>query len=256
MFRYFRFPKSFADFVYMSQVQQAMAIRTAVEGWRSIKPHCMGSLYWQLNDTWPVASWSSLDHGGGWKALHYFARRFFSPVAVFAIPTRDGGIDLFASNDTRWGIELSLDAEHVSLDGAMSQLASTSVTVPPDRAINVLSLEAGSVEADAILAFRWQASNGMTGEDHFSPQRYKRLPLQSPELSLAVQPMGADLSVKIAARKPAFFVSLESNAPGRFSDNFITVLPGRPKNVRFVPLSGESSRPADITVRDLHSATC
>ena len=58
MFRYFRFPKDFPSFVWLSQVQQGVAIKTAVDYWRSLKPHCMGTLYWQLNDTWPVASWS------------------------------------------------------------------------------------------------------------------------------------------------------------------------------------------------------
>ena len=89
MMRYFRFPQGFENFVYLSQIQQGLAIKTAVEYWRSLKPHCMGTLYWQLNDTWPVASWSSLDHGGGWKALHYMARRFFSPVAAFIVPDKD-----------------------------------------------------------------------------------------------------------------------------------------------------------------------
>ena len=86
MFRYFRFPKDFANFVWLSQIQQGVAIKTAVDYWRSLKPHCMGALYWQLNDTWPVASWSSLDYGGGWKLLHHMARRFFQPVNVVAIP--------------------------------------------------------------------------------------------------------------------------------------------------------------------------
>ena len=86
MFRYFRFPKDFPTFVWLSQVQQGVAIKTAVDYWRSLKPHCMGALYWQLNDTWPVASWSSLDYGGGWKLLHHMAQRFFQPVHVAAIP--------------------------------------------------------------------------------------------------------------------------------------------------------------------------
>ena len=68
MFRYFRFPVDFENFVYVSQVQQGLAIKTAVTHWRSLKPHCMGALIWQLNDTWPVCSWSSLDHGGGLHA--------------------------------------------------------------------------------------------------------------------------------------------------------------------------------------------
>ena len=76
MFRYFRFPVDFESFVYLSQVQQGMAIKTAVTHWRSLKPHCQGTLYWQLNDTWPVCSWASLDHGGNWKLLHHMAARF------------------------------------------------------------------------------------------------------------------------------------------------------------------------------------
>ena len=90
IFRYFRFPITFEDFVYVSQVQQALAIHTAVTFWRSLKPHCMGTLIWQLNDTWPVCSWASLDHGGGWKLLHYLARRFYAPVHVSAAPQGDG----------------------------------------------------------------------------------------------------------------------------------------------------------------------
>ena len=72
----FPLPQGLREFRLSRQVQQGLAIRTAVEYWRSLKPHCMGTLYWQLNDTWPVASWSSLDHGGGWKLLHHMARRF------------------------------------------------------------------------------------------------------------------------------------------------------------------------------------
>ena len=99
MFRYFRFPKDFASFVWLSQVQQGLAIQTAVDYWRSLKPHCMGALYWQLNDTWPVASWSSLDYGGGWKLLHHMARRFFQPVNLVVIPEA-GGFRAVAVNDT------------------------------------------------------------------------------------------------------------------------------------------------------------
>ncbi|MCR4282272.1 MAG: glycoside hydrolase family 2 protein, partial [Bauldia sp.] len=79
MARYFRMPTSFESFLYLSQLQQALAIDTAVRFWRSLKPHSMGTLYWQLNDVWPSVSWSSLDHAVGWKTLHYHARRFYAP---------------------------------------------------------------------------------------------------------------------------------------------------------------------------------
>lgn len=64
MFRYFRFPTNFENFVYLSQIQHGLALKTAVSYWRSLKPHCMGAVIWQLNDTWPVTSWASLNYGG------------------------------------------------------------------------------------------------------------------------------------------------------------------------------------------------
>lgn len=84
MLRYFRMPRGFDETLYLSQAQQALAIKTAVDYWRSATPRCMGALYWQLNDVWPCASWSSLEYGGRWKLLHYEARRFFAPAAPFA----------------------------------------------------------------------------------------------------------------------------------------------------------------------------
>src|SRR5262249_50987122 len=125
MFRYFRFPRDFSNFVYLSQIQQGLAIKTAVEYWRSLKPHCMGTIIWQLNDTWPVASWASLDYGGNWKAMHYQARRFFSPVAVFAIPSPAGDmLEMMMVNDMSDNIEVSAELYTVSLDGRKSPLKS------------------------------------------------------------------------------------------------------------------------------------
>ncbi|NMA97578.1 MAG: glycoside hydrolase family 2 protein, partial [Phyllobacteriaceae bacterium] len=86
MTRYFRFPRDFDQMVFLSQIQQGLAIKTAIEYWRWTKPRCMGTLYWQINDIWPVASWSSLDYGGQWKLMHYMARRFFNLVNVVAVP--------------------------------------------------------------------------------------------------------------------------------------------------------------------------
>jgi beta-mannosidase len=75
---YFKYPKDFASLLYVSQLLQAEAIKYGVEHWRRNRGRCMGAIYWQLNDCWPVASWSSIDNFGRWKALHYAAKRFFS----------------------------------------------------------------------------------------------------------------------------------------------------------------------------------
>ena len=98
--RYFRMPAGFAETLYLSQVQQAVAIKTAVEWWRTLRPECMGTLYWQLNDVWPVASWSSLEYGGKWKQLHHHARRFYAPVMACVIARGPGAaVELWTVND-------------------------------------------------------------------------------------------------------------------------------------------------------------
>lgn len=80
----FRYPNSFDDLLYASQLMQTEAIRYGVEHWRRNRGRCMGAIIWQLNDIWPVASWASIDYYGRWKALHYAAKRFFAPVMISA----------------------------------------------------------------------------------------------------------------------------------------------------------------------------
>ena len=82
MLREYPEPRHFASFVYLSQVQQAEAIKAGAEHLRRNRPRTMGALYWQLNDCWPVASWSSIDYFGRWKALQYYARRFYEDLLI------------------------------------------------------------------------------------------------------------------------------------------------------------------------------
>lgn len=78
----FLYPESLTDVVYYSQLLQAEAIKYGVEHFRRNRGRCMGTVYWQLNDCWPVASWASIDYYGRWKALQYFAKRFFAPLLI------------------------------------------------------------------------------------------------------------------------------------------------------------------------------
>ena len=77
--------------LWLTQILQGMAIKYAVEHWRRGMPRGMGTLYWQINDCWPVASWSSVDSLGRWKALHYMARRFFAPLLISGLEDWDTG---------------------------------------------------------------------------------------------------------------------------------------------------------------------
>ncbi|WP_269541121.1 beta-mannosidase [Cerasicoccus fimbriatus] len=85
----YRFPKSQDDLIWLSQLNQAYCMQVGVEHYRRLMPRCMGAMYWQLNDCWPVASWSSIEYTGRWKALHYAAKRFFAPALVSAFVPGD-----------------------------------------------------------------------------------------------------------------------------------------------------------------------
>jgi beta-mannosidase len=96
--RRYRFPRDQESLIYLSQVNQVDCIQTGVAHYRRLMPRCMGALYWQLNDCWPVASWSSIEFTGRWKALHHAARRFFAPAFVSA---HVSGEEVFGTNNYR-----------------------------------------------------------------------------------------------------------------------------------------------------------
>jgi beta-mannosidase len=252
MFRYFRFPVDFGNFVYLSQVQQGLAIKTAVTQWRGLKPHCMGTLYWQLNDTWPVCSWASLDHGGNWKLLHHMAKDFFAPVQAMVV--REGGDWLLkAVNDTRAAVRIDLTLLATSVEGATRDLARVGADLPTDAAVTLATLDPGALAPSEVLAWHFTTSEGGGGGDVWAPFPWKSYDLAPPRIAMDTAPAGSAHRITLSAEAPAFFVALEADCAGRFSDNAFTLFPGFPAEVTFTPADpGASPR---FTVRDLHGAT-
>ena len=255
MFRYFRFPKDFANFVYLSQIQQALAIKTAVDYWRSLKPHCMGTLYWQLNDTWPVASWSSLDYGGSWKALHYVARRFFQPVNVSAIPAEDNRSIRFSMvNDTAEDVEIDMNIFALTMDGQRIPLKSANGTCAPDAASTLTELTLDGVPDGALVSWDFIASNGMTGDGHHVSDTYKALDLLPSGLTFETKSRGdGAFEISVSATGLALFVMIEADVAGRYSDNVFDLAAGEIRRIVFTPTKGEETLHPQFKVFDLHS---
>jgi beta-mannosidase len=250
MFRYFRFPVDFPNFVYLSQVQQGMAIKTAVTHWRSLKPHCQGTLYWQLNDTWPVCSWAGLDYGGNWKLLHHMAQRFYASVTVVAVP-KDGAITLKAVNDGPEAVTIAVTANAAAMDGTTRTLAEATVKVPTDAAVPVLAVPKDALAAGEVLAFTW--SGDAQGGDVHAPKPWKAYDLLPAGLTADVQTDGAVWTLTLTVKALAPFVAVEASVSGRFSTNAVTLFPGYPATITFTP-ADPAARPG-FTFRDLHSAT-
>jgi beta-mannosidase len=257
MFRYFRFPKDFPNFVYLSQIQQGLAIKTAVEYWRSLKPHCMGTIYWQLNDTWPVASWSSLDYGGRWKAMHYLVKRFFQPVAVAAIPSEDGKTIRFSLvNDTLSEVSVDLSISIVTMKGERRHLKDIQAVCTPDAAVTAVAINVSDIPEDTLLGWRFTASNGMGGEGHYVHGTYKALELEPAGLQVTREYVEEDGSVclNVTAKGLALFVMIETEADGKYSDNAFDLAAGETRRILFAPAKPlQDGELPDFHFYDLHS---
>ncbi len=251
MFRYFRWPERFEDFVWLSQLQQGLAIRTAVEQWRSLKPHCMGTLYWQLNDTWPVCSWASLDYGGGWKLLHHMARRFYAPQLALVRPAEDGW-QVWAVNDAPDNVTLQVEAHALTLTGETRALGSGTVT-PGPTALHAFDIAREALAEDEVILLKWEGG-GTTASDIFAPRPWKNYDLRPSEATVSATRTGAHWTVTLTGGSaPAFFATVEASVPGRISDAAVHLMPGQTLDLSFTP--ADPSAEPTFTLRDLESAT-
>ncbi|HQZ12506.1 MAG TPA: glycoside hydrolase family 2 protein [Devosia sp.] len=238
MTRYFRFPKDFDQMVFLSQVQQGLAIKTAIEYWRSTKPRCMGTLYWQINDTYPVASWASLDYGGQWKLLHYMARRFYRPISVVAVPVGDR-VEIKAINDTGAGEAIGVTVRAVSIEGRERTLLDTVAKTTPNKAIVAGTVYLEALKSDEFMHIAWTAADGTPlGENDFFPRAYKYYDPAPARIRASWSGGGRAPILTLSTDKPAFFVTASVDVPGYFSDNAIVLLPGRPAELTFTPRHG------------------
>ena len=251
MFRCFRWPKHFEDFVYLSQVQQGIAIKTAVTHWRSLAPHCMGTLIWQLNDTWPVCSWSSLNYGGDWKLMHHMVKAFYAPLLVAAVPDGDV-IILRAVNDAPDPADVILSAVAIGMDGTTRPLGEVRQTVGA-AAIEMMRVQASGLGKHEMLGFAWGRDGDVQSQDIFAPRPYKTYDLLPPDLTHGISRANGDYLIEVTGKNLALFVAIEADVDGRFSDNAFALLPDQKTTVRFTPTDPHAT--PEFTLRDLHSAT-
>jgi beta-mannosidase len=246
MARYFRMPSGQRETLYLSQVQQAMAIKTAVDYWRSLRPLCMGTLYWQLNDVWPVSSWSSLDYDGNWKLLHYEARRFFEPLHL-ALFEKDGVMRAAAINDGFESYEGRLTVSLRRLDGRVEAEYGSRARVEGESATELWSMRIADLpcapeEATLDARLTLTAAGGTELERRAlafltEPKRYSFI---DPRIELEVEEDERGPIVAIHAEKPAFFVALKAER-GRFEDSGLHLLAGEERRVRFMPARGTAT---------------
>jgi beta-mannosidase len=198
----------------------------------------MGSLYWQINDCWPVASWSSIDYFGRWKALQYYARRFYSDLLVS--PTMQKGyLKLFVVSDRPKPVPAKLRVTLMSFDGTILKSFLQDVNVAPLTSrsyfdLRVEELLGGTDGKNAVVYCELLVNNKVVSSHDYFFAPFKELAFSKPAITSEVTRIRGGFSVKLTTDKFAKAVYLSvADHDGFFSDNFFNLAPGREITVEF-----------------------
>jgi len=202
----------------------------------------MGCVFWQYNDIWPGMSWSSVDYFGRWKALHYLARRFYSPVLVSGLENREAGkLDIFVTNDLLKPNHGKLTWKATDLTGKPLAGDSFHVAIPSRKSLNVRTLYFQDLinkhDANGFLTWLNLEIGGKSVSQNLVlfalPNEY---PLVDPALETRVDETAGGFVVTVTARNPALWVwaGLE-NVDAKYSDNFFHLTPDAPQKILVQP---------------------
>ena len=228
----FGVPRDFADFVYLSQVMQAEGIELAALHHRASRPVTMGSLYWQLNDVWPGASWSSVDWFGRWKALQFHARRFYAPVALAALRDAAGHTSVSLLNDRTHAVRGELRMRLMNLDGKLLREQREPVDLAPLSATKMAGyadaeLLGNADPASTVAVFEMQAEGEPASRGVVYFKAAKDMAWPDPGLRADLRRNGGAYTLTLRASTLARAVWVDFGAvDANVSDNALTLLPG------------------------------
>lgn len=251
---YYRVPEKFEDLVYVGLVLQGQGMRHGIEAHRRNRPYCMGSLFWQLNDSWPVVSWSSIDYYGNWKALMYQSKRAFAPILINAIKEGDDLCVYLVSDELQDHDGVRLDVELMDFDGKAHGKWTQSGMLAANSSVLFMKKRADELQgklsaATSLLHFTLKDKNGVTFADdvfYFAYPKDQKLPEANIETS--VRRRGDAIEMTLKTDKLARDIFVEVPVQGvRFTDNFFDLLPGQRKKITITSPEGHSLN--DFTFR-------
>lgn len=261
MGRDYQVPTDFKQFLYVGQVLQADAVKMGMEAFRRDRPYCMGGIVWQLNDCWPVASWSSRDYYGRWKALHYFTRKAYDDILVSprvkdvdakalenkqvaALPgATDVGVkrsadvamerkvlELKLVNDRRTAASGTIILQTLTLDGRKVYEEKRNVKLPKNCAIDVKTWRVtdilGGERPEDVIFYITYTTGGKTYDNIVYAVRQKEMSYHKPNITTSITPVENGYEVKVSTDcfARAVFMKIKG-IDNFFSDNYFDLLP-------------------------------
>lgn len=241
-------PCDFGSFTYMSQLMQADAMKTAMEAHRRQMPRCMGSLIWQHNDCWPVASWSSRDYYGAWKAQQYAICRAFDDILISPV-VEQGALKIYAVSDRLKPVKGVLEVRVMNMQGEGYDAVNMAVTLEANGSAVIWESDYGTLldensvsrfgmrKENAIIHAVFTESGGRRYANNYFPAKHKDMEYPRPHIQTDVAKItageaGYEVTVWSDAFARGVYLTVDSADDYFVTDNFFDLLPGEKKTLR------------------------
>jgi beta-mannosidase len=255
---YYHEPRNFEDFVYIGLVMQGNGMEESVEAMRRGRPYCMGALYWQINDDWPVVSWSSIDYYGNWKAQHYRMRDVLAPLAL-GVELKDNRLNYYTLSDYLTDRNnLQLTVQVVDFNRGVVKEFREKVDAKANSSQVVKSFNASELVPEEERASRmiraWLSDSSgkrVSTRDYFFHWPNK-LNLPETKVETSVKYADGKYTVTLRSKKLAKDVYVEIPVMGaRFSDNFVDLIPGEKRVIEITSPLLKASEKSPVTVKHI-----
>jgi beta-mannosidase len=259
MQRHFNEPRNFEDHLYLSQLLQAEGVKVAMEAHRIEKPRNMGSLVWQLDDCWPVASWSGIDYYGRWKALHYYIKRAFADVIV-AFEDDEEEVRAYVVSDMPMDVKGELNIEVVDLDGKKVFADQKKMKLDANGSDLMWKgwkkdLLKKAKKEEVILRAQLMQEGHLLAENVFLFTPHKDLKLSEPGIKYDFKEKDGRLFIELKTNRTAFGVTFETDGLNlRYSDNFFTLFAKEAKTIEVLSDLPAFDIKNKLTVKSLYDS--
>ena len=253
---YYDVPEDFEELVYKGLVLQGFGIRHGIEAHRRNRPYCMGSLYWQLNDSWPVVSWSSIDYYGNWKAMHYQSQRAFAPVLLNAFKEGDNLCIYTLSDELQDYKNATLQLKVMDFNGKVLSKKIIKGEVPANASVifhQEVYNDLATQPTNTLLLMTLKDQKGKVLSEEIYYFNYpKDQDLPEAKVSCKVKTMDGKCEVTLSAKQLARDIFVEIPYQGaRFTDNFFDLLPGQTKKILITSDEIKKAEPFELKIRHL-----
>ncbi|WNQ13170.1 glycoside hydrolase family 2 protein [Paenibacillus aurantius] len=245
-------PNDFRSFLHMSQLLQADAMRMAIEAHRRRRPLCMGTLYWQMNDCWPVASWAGMDYFGRWKAMQYAVREAYQDLTLSMDNRPEDSVAVYVLSDRPYAIQASLRLRVYDRSGQLrSEPYRESISVEAGSSLLAVNLPVDSLLQDAapedrLLLVELEEDGVLTARRVHYFVSARQLPLSRPAIRIKELPEPDGPVYVLETNVLASRVWLLSEKEGCFSRNDFELIPGQPERILFYARASDPENPAFV----------